>query len=208
MFRKKAQEQIMSVVIITGIIISLVGVAYLWGKPLIEKRTTIAEYSTIESFILNLNDKIIDIANSGSGKHSIDIPLGSIRAIAYNPSNLAGSNMLVFEHTISQPILLGSTVPVKTNNLEEVAMYGDSQPRIITMSVSPYNNQYIMNMTLHYRELDTNTIPRKGFLIQLVPVTSSGRKTIVVSFGGNQVIPGAAANRGDLVVTKINVELA
>lgn len=206
MFRKKAQTQAMSIVIITGIIISLVSVAYIWGKPLIEKRSTIAEFTSIENFILELNDKIIDIANSGSGRHVIEIPFGTIKAIEYKQDD-PNSNTLIFEHTIAQPIVLNATIPIKTNNLQEVATYGEAQPRMISMSVYPHDTAYIMNMKLHYRELDTNTLPRKGFLIKLVPVSDFGRKTITLSFGGNVVIPGGAANNGDLVVTNIDVEL-
>jgi hypothetical protein len=165
---KKAQEQVMSIVIITGIIVSLVGAAFFWGKPLIEKRTTIAEYTTIEDFVVNLNDKITDIANSGSGRHEIEIPMGALKAVAYNPENPSQGNMIFLEYPISQPILMGSTIPVKTNNMDEIATFGEAQPRMITMSVKPSGSAYLMNMTLHYRELDTATVPKKGFLIKLI----------------------------------------
>jgi hypothetical protein len=203
---KKAQTQVMSIVIITGIIISLVGVAYFWGKPLIEKRTTISEFNSVENFIVELNDKIISIANSGSGKYTIELPFGSIKAIAYNavdPKN----NSFIFEHVIAQPILINATVPIKTTSLEEPGIYGEAQPRIILMSVNSYESQHVMTINMHYRELDTNTIPRKGFLIRLVPVSDLGKKYVTVSFGGTETLSGAAVNRGDLIVTKINVEL-
>ena len=207
MLGKKAQSQVMSIVIITGIIISLVGVAYAWGKPLVEKRVTIAEYTTIENFILELNEKIIDIANSGSGKYTVEFPFGTMRAIGYDSDDISNTNMLIFEHSILQPIVLNATIPIKTNNLEDVATYGEAKPRKISMTIYPQGTAYRMEMNLHYRELDTNTIPRKGFLIVLNPVSDFGRKSITISFGGNELIAGAAANKGDLVKTKINVEL-
>ncbi len=207
MTEKKAQTQAMSLVIITGIIISLVSAAYIWGKPLIEKRTTIAEFDTLENFILELNDKIIDIANSGSGKYTIDIPFGSIKAIGYNSADPSKGNMLVFEHSITQPIVLGSTIPIKTTNLDENATYGQAQPRTITMTVQPDQSAYKMDIMLHYRELDTDTVPRKGFLIKLIPISDFGEHAITVSFGGTETLTGQAANKGDLLVTKINVEL-
>jgi hypothetical protein len=207
MFRKKAQTQAMSLVIITGIIISLVSAAYIWGKPLIEKRTTMSEFNTIQDFILELNDKIIDIANSGSGKYTIDIPFGSIRALPRNPTKPEMGNSLIFEHIITQPIVLNATIPIKTSSLRENATYGQAKPRMITMSVYPGDTAYDMQLNLHYRELDTNTVPRKGFLIELVPISDFGKKTVTVSFGSTETLTGRAANRGDLIITKIKVEL-
>ncbi|MFC2143859.1 hypothetical protein ACFLQO_00650 [Candidatus Aenigmatarchaeota archaeon] len=48
------QTQTLSLVLITGIVIAMIGMAYAWGMPLIQKRTTITEYSTAENFILEL----------------------------------------------------------------------------------------------------------------------------------------------------------
>jgi hypothetical protein len=207
MFGKKAQTQSMSIIIITGIIISLVSVSYMWGKPLIEKRSTVAEFTSIQNFILEIDDKITDIANSGSGKYTLELPFGTMRAIAYNPSDLSNSNMLIFEHDVLQPIVLNATIPIKTNNIEDVATYGEAKPRKISMTVNGQGEKYSMEMKLHYRELDTNTVPRKGFLIEIIPTANFARRSITISFAGTELVAGAAANKGDLVKTKINVEL-
>lgn len=201
MFGKKAQTQAMSVVLITGIVIGLVSVAYLWGKPLIEKRSTVAEFSSIESFILELDKKIVGIANSGSGSATLDLPFGVLRVDDTE-------NSLTFEHYVPQPIVLNATIPIKTSNMQSVAVYGEAQSRIITLEVDPFDGAYIMYVKMKYRELDKNTYPRKGYLIDLIPLTGvEGKNSITVSFGGSEVITGGAANDGDLILTKINVEL-
>ena len=141
----------MSIVMITGVVIALVGTAYLWGMPLIEKRTTVAEYSSLESFVLELNDKIIDIANSGSGEYQIDIPFGIVRVVGYDQVD-EDANSLIFEHMVPQPMILGDSIPVKTNNLQDYATYGEAQPRRITMSANPTDdgNAYLLRMKMNY----------------------------------------------------------
>ncbi len=201
----------MSIVVITGIVIALVSSAYIWGRPLIEKRTTIAEYSSLESFVLNLNDKIIDIANSGAGEYQLDIPFGIARVTGYDQVS-PDNNTITFEHAVPQPIIMGNSIPVKTNNLQEVATYGEAQPRIITLTAVPQeaDASYLLNMKMRYRELDTSTRPRKGFLIRLNQPPASaatGSESVTVSFDRNEIIPAAAANQGDLVVTYIDVRL-
>ena len=207
MIGKKAQSQAMSIVIITGIVIGLVSIAYLWGKPLIEKRSTVAEFSSIESFILELDKKIISIANSGSGSATINIPFGQVGVKGFDEIDSI-NNTFIFQHSIPQPIVLGAIIPIKTSNLQDVATYGEAQPRIITLEVQPLDDAFILDMKMKYRELDKNTYPRKGFLIALNPVSlSSGKQSVTVSFGGTEIITNGADNGGDLVKTNINVEL-
>jgi hypothetical protein len=107
---------------------------------------------------------------------------------------------------------MGNSIPVKTNSLQEVATYGEAQPRIITLTAVPQeaDASYLLNMKMRYRELDTSTRPRKGFLIRLNHPPASavvGSESVTVSFDRNEIIPAAAANQGDLVVTYIDVRL-
>ena len=61
---KGAMEAI-SVVLVTGVLIGVVGSIYFWGLPLIEKNKDISILENSEFFIKNLNDEIKNIANSG-----------------------------------------------------------------------------------------------------------------------------------------------
>ena len=202
MFGKKAQTEAMTIVIITGIVIALVGAAYLWGKPLIEKRSTAAEFSTMESFILELDNAIKDIANSGSGSKSLDLPFGQIRM---HPME----NALNYTHFTPQQMMNSTyAIPIKTANMQDSAIYGEAQPRIITLEVEPVDEVYEMLMKLRYRELVKNTYPRKGFIINLHQSgPPAGTRSVSVSFGGTEVVVSGASNGGDLIKTTVNVEL-
>ena len=72
----KGQETI-SIVLITGILLGLVGSVYLWGVPLIEKNTDVSRLESAEEFMNNLNEKIKNVATHG-GREQVRIPLGRV----------------------------------------------------------------------------------------------------------------------------------
>lgn len=202
---KKLQTEILSAVLIAGIVIGLVGVAYLWGKPLIEKRTTVAEYLKAKDFILELDKKITELSNTGSGEANLKIPTGSLRLIPWD-ANDPENNSLILELIVDQPMVMNESVPVATGTLGEVGIYGEAEPRVITLNVSSYQGKYLMRLVLHYRELDVES-PKKGYKIVLDGEKVTGKERISLSFDKNEIKPGEAANGGDLVLTHIKVDL-
>lgn len=204
----KAQTEIITLVLVSGIVIGLVGVTYIWGLPLISKRTTLADFLAAEDFVVKLNDKIVDIANSGSGQATLTIPKGTIKVIPYGSSD-PKNNSLVLEIPVSQPLILGNSVVLKTNVLGENATYGEAEPRVINLSSQVYGQEYKLIFTLHFRELDTRNEPLRGYLISVQQGTATGNSQIVVSYAGTELNPGGkkAMNGGNLVLTKIKVDL-
>ncbi len=198
------QTQTLSLVLITGIIIAMIGMAYAWGMPLIQKRTTITEYSTAENFILALDNKITDIANSGVGEATLDIPDGFVTVVGYD-ENDPNNNSVIFEFTTDQPMIINSSmVIIKTTSFGEVGTYGASEPRIITMTGEDAGTGHIIKIKLHYRELLSST---KGYKIALDPIKSTGTSSVKVSFDRNIVQSEAAANGGDLILTHIKLDV-
>jgi len=206
---RKAQAEVVTIVLISGIVIALVGVAYMWGVPLISKRTAVTDFLSAEDFAVKLSDKIVDIANSGSGEATLTIPKGVIRVIDFDPDDLRNpdKNSLVLETVVSQPLLLGNSVVLKTNVLGENATYGEAEPRIINLSSQSFGQEYKLIFKLHFRELDTRNQPLKGYLIALEEGTITGNSQVAVSYAGTEVKTGAAANLGNLVITKIKVDV-
>ncbi len=204
----KAQVQPITLILISGILITLVGAAYIWGVPVIQKRTTLADFTATTNFMLALNDKILDIANSGGGRHSVDIPKGFARVIPYDAAD-PNNNSIILEVIIDQPMLvLDQEIPIKTSSLQEVGTFGRNEPRILTVKEDRFTTQYKLTFKLHYIELDTTGGQPKGFKIALTSQdTSAGSEKATASFNKNIVQPGQAGNRGDLALTLIDVDV-
>ncbi len=73
----KGQSEVISVILMTGILIGVVGSVYFWGLPLIQKNKDIAIMENSEDFMRNLNTKIKFVANNG-GRDQIKMLLPGI----------------------------------------------------------------------------------------------------------------------------------
>ncbi len=204
----KAQTQVITIVLISGIVISLLGTAYMWGIPLITKRTSITEFLSAEDFVVKLDQKIIDISASESGETTLDMPDGLIRVYSYDALDPL-NNSLIFEFVTDQPLsTTNSNVILKTSILGDNATYGEAEPRIMSMSTGSYATGSKISLRLRYRELDTTTQPFRGYQISLVAGSISGTEQVILSYAGTEVNPGGkkAMNGGDLFLTKIKVD--
>jgi hypothetical protein len=202
----KLQVQAISMVIIAGIVLSLAGAAYFWGKPMIEKRSTMTDIATAKSFILQLDRHITDVAKGGGAK-SITIPQISGSSMLVNVTG----NEIVFRFFTSEAMIYtgedSMPVPVETYDEDPVGQYGGS-PRIITLEGETEDDRHQMTLRLKYRELDVNTPPKKGYKIVIVDGGKTGRSVVGVSYIGVETAPGEASNGGDLIKTRINVTLS
>ena len=62
---RKAQSQVLSIILISGILVAVIGATYMWGVPLIEKGRTSSDNEIAESFMLLLKEKVDDVAETG-----------------------------------------------------------------------------------------------------------------------------------------------
>ena len=181
---RKAQVQAISLLLITGIVLSLAGAAYFWGKPIIEKRSTITDIATAESFMLQLNDIIIDVARN-KGEKSLNIPSLASASLFVNESE----NGIAFRFLSNQPMLTiddkSVPVPIQSKHIEPNGTYGES-PRVITLESRAYETAFLMVIKLIYRELHTKAVPKMGYKIVMVSAGKTGNSKVSVSYDGTE----------------------
>lgn len=203
----KAQTEVVTMVLITGIVISLVGTAYLWGAPLINKRTSIIEVDTGKEFVERLDKTIVDIANSGTGERILDIPNGILTVYGNNTDD-PNNNSIVYDITTDQQMMFPGTVVFLSDTRDLVGVYGEVDPQIVTMTGVESNFIHGIQIKSHYRELDTEQAnPQKGFRIIINEDAGVllGDSKVTVSFNKVETLPSRASNGGDLIVTHVNV---
>ncbi len=197
---RKAQVQAISLVLITGIVMSLAGAAYFWGKPLIEKRSAITDIATAESFIMQLNGEILDVARN-RGEKALNIPAIPGAYLFVNESE----NGITFQFLSNQPMLaIGDKsvpIPIETEHIEPNGTYGES-PRIITLESKPYETQFLFTLKLTYRELHANVVPKKGYKIVVESGGKTGNDKVSVSYKGTKT-----ETVGDVEVLKTLIDV-
>jgi len=152
----KGQVQIVSIIMISGVVISLVGAALLWGIPLINKQTSATTFTTATQFVMDLNEEIIDTANTGAGGGSMNIPFGGMTIVPYDGS--ADSNEILYEISIAQPLALNNSViylggATFRDVVNLTGTLGESLPSIITFRLDPLGTGYVGTYSIKYREL-------------------------------------------------------
>ena len=199
---KKAQTQVVTLVLISGIVIALAGAAYMWGKPMMEKRATITQFTSAVHFMEDLDRKIVELARTcvtpGACEDSLTLPINGLISVD------SGRNTITYEFVITQPLITEGWIPLNTGNTGEVASYGET-PGIINMTGSRSGGAYKLKFELHYRELYNNE-QGKGYKIKLQG-KGTGTNKIFITYSGSETLPDQGWYGGDLLVSNIDVRV-
>ncbi len=201
---RKVQTQAITLVLISGVVISLVGFAYSWGRPMIDKRSVITQFTSSVRFMEDLDSKIVDMAgacsSAGACEESFDLPVpGLIRLDE-------PANTIIYEFQVNQP-LVDPEGEVLFNTMDNgtIARYGET-PGVISLRVKKETTgTYTLKFYLRYRELDSEE-PWRGYKIQMIKSgPDSGNNRIIISYDGSETQSEEAVNGGDLIISKIKV---
>lgn len=205
---RSGQVETIAIVLIAGMIISLAGAAYFWGKPMIEKRSTLADIANAKSFMVQLDKDVTEVAKSG-GTRTVSIPKISGSSLSVDTDE----NEIVFRFVTTQAMLDvgGGAIPIETFDNQTVGPYGGS-PRIIMLDAQKSGQQYLMTLRLRYRELNTKdeTTPR-GYKIVLEDGGNSAGGSpgaVSASFSRVDTESRSVSAGGELTKTIVRVTLS
>jgi len=193
--------QVLSIVLLTVVVMGLVGAAYMWAVPIIERNTGMTDYSVVERFILDFNDKVVDLANSGAGEYTLDIPTGLLRISGVDYVG-SGNNSIMFDfsanidmicnNTECSSITSGVEIPIETDNTSYLGTYGENKPRVITLTGEDSGSGKQLTMKIFYREL---TGVSHTYMIAICPDTGcdtsvNGTGRVMLQFDKRTEDPG------------------
>lgn len=211
----KAQSQVVTAVILGGIIIAGISSAYTWGLPLLRKAQDVdAVQGTLDS-MNTLEREIASIAQrGGSSQVSFNIREGSLRV---EPEN----NQIIYE-TITEAayVSTGDWVALNENDMQglEEAGLGDSygiQGRdkhgIILARAISQGDQFLTTIKLKFRELE-DTSTGTHFLFELENngnlEASEGQHSVIIQQGDEIVEETGSKTDGRLVKQKILIRVS
>ncbi|MFH1420432.1 MAG: hypothetical protein ABIG30_00515 [Candidatus Aenigmatarchaeota archaeon] len=196
----KGQQQVLSAIMLTGIMITVVGSVYFWGIPLVQKNQDINSLQNAESFMLMLNERIKFVANN-AGRDQVMINVPGILTFD------AEMQTLGFEIQTGGTIYAagGGLIPLsKTKvgvcNSKSEGIWGTDVPEVLCVkSIELGENSYKTTYNLGYREL---TKTAKSYKIKLAGESSSGGQdhTVVIDYMG-------ADDAGSLINTNVKITI-
>lgn len=207
----KGQQEALSAVLISGILIGVVGSVYFWGVPLIQKNKDISLLENSESFMRDLDTKIKSIANNG-GRDQIVIPVPGTASFDGQIITLSIETEGTIYSTNAQ-IPLGrsssSTLQIDLTDPSKPVQYGvwgvDDPVLYNVISRQLDKNKYKNDYTLEYVQL-RNSKTLKDFKINLAGSAASGGldKTIVIESQGDTT---ANVNGRNLISSNVKISI-
>ncbi len=174
----KGQQEVIAVILISGILIGVVGSVYLWGVPLIQKNKDIATLENSEKFVRSLNNKIKFIANNG-GRDQTRIDLPGIFRFTSNSNSIE----LVVD-TQGTIYATDAEIPLGKNAVcaAVTGVFGlDDPDTICVKSTKISEDSYKTTYTIKYLKL-INVDVGRNFLINLIGDTATGGEASTIIF--------------------------
>ncbi len=191
--KRSAQTQIITIVLITGIIIGTIGSTLYWGQPLIEKTKTTSELSQAVSLMKEVERAIDEVAASEESRVLLLNIKGDLKieGAIEDPENINNPlyrynndenpqypirNSITYTVEVGQAVSSADWIPldgnpsIRTNSTgyeEYIPGTTDNKPGVIMLKTEVSSEMYNAILKLGYREL-VNLKNGKGYVTQLV----------------------------------------
>lgn len=176
---RKGQSQVVTAVLLVLIMITLVGVTYFWGIPLIQKQKDVVTVSNMERFLKTLNNKIQLVAKNGGTQKvtGIDVP-GELEL-----KEEEDKFVLNFK-TTGHIIATGKDIYLVGDKRKET--YIGEESGVILVRSEKIDGKYDVTASLYYRNLTGSVVDGKEnkYIIDLIglgrgSLSGSGREITI-----------------------------
>jgi len=184
--------------------ISMVGVTYMWGMPLIEKQKSTVEVSNAERLMKELDRKIQSVIKNGGTEKigNIDIP-GTLTMV----DNGINDKFELKLETTGSDIAIGKEIYLKGDAEEET--YLGNEPSVLkVISKNVNDDNYEVTMTLYYRNVTGSENIYAIDIFGLGKESISGNNhNIIITEGESQSGPDEERDGKPVYISRVNVRL-
>ncbi len=195
----KGQQQALSVILITGILIGVVGSVYLWGLPLIQKNRDISVQQTSESFMKNMAERFKFVANHG-GRERLTMNMPG--TVVFDPSAKTVELTIETQGTTYETdtwIQLGKN-PCTLEN----GRWGYDDPETLCVKSTKVGDLYITVYRLNFVQLNTETLTSYKIDLSGFSATGGEGHAIIVQSAGTQTV---SENGRNIVKSTLSVSI-
>lgn len=211
----KAQTEVISALLIVGITVAAVSVAYLWGVPIVQKGQSTGQIQNAESLMNQIEKSVSEVVQNG-GQKSLLLNLQGALEISEEENMIKysiSSKKAGVARTEWVPLNEDETFGIAiTNQSDSIPVYGfDKDAVIIAKANAVGEDDYILNYGLVFREVDDlNT--REGRITNIAAAgnnkASGGNVKLMIKREPQEVSASPSKLGGKLVSTKILLSLS
>lgn len=193
---RKAQVEIISLVLVTGIAVTAIGVAMVWGIPLIQKSQVGPQLTAAENLLTNIENEIKEVAQIG-GQRSVQL------SIAGRLEIMQDDNSVSYDITTKWANVASDWVPMNDMNLAGVlgtsqngslGILGENSAGVIAARAVSSGTEWATTYKLVYRPLIDES--KKCYLVRLIAsgntVATAGAPYLKIVGGTTKTITSAS----------------
>lgn len=214
--QRTGQSQVVTAVILGGILIAGITAAYTWGVPILQKNQDIRNAQQSLDSLKQVSEAIADVARDG-GSRRAPVRLGE-GSIVVRPEN---ETIRYQAFTRGAYVSTEDWTPLNENDLQGVnastgevtdgyGIRGADKPGLLIGRAEPADEQYVTFYRVVFRKL-YNPDTGETFQIDLVSngnlQASGGERTVVFQREDQVVEAGAGVNGGPLYKTRILIRI-
>lgn len=202
----KGQQEALSAVLISGILIGVVGSVYFWGVPLIQKNKDISILESSEAFMRQLDEKIRSVANNGGRDHIVISMPGIVSFDGETIRLTIETQGTIYATDAEIPLGRNAVSTLTQSGGQFYGAWGVDDPVLFNVkSIKLGENSYKNEYTLTYIEL-RNSKSLRDFKIDLTGSGASGGqdKTIILESQGDTT---TTANGRTLVSSNVKITI-
>lgn len=224
---KKGQSEIISSVIIIVIAIGLVGTAYTWGMPLIQKRQDSALIDRTFNYFNDISSnslaKKIEFVASNGGEDTFSLDVNGLWILyPCRDADIGVGGCMSgydFENNSIQFSLYSRVSNIAVNqgwitlSSQEACPAGNaalgSKPYVVCVRADSFGGGYNITYRVQFRELEESASAQRGFKFELMPaisaLTTSTGKSLRITRGNvySQDVGGGKT----LIITEVKILL-
>ncbi len=207
----KGQVQVVSAILLVGILAAGIASAYLWGVPLLQKNQDVNGINIAISSLKELANEI-ETVSINKGSRTVEFKVdGFLRLDTENNSINYITNSKAAYVATTDWVALNEDDTQGTFILPEgYGLLGEDRPGVLLAKARLITNQYQNEFRLEFRELeDVNS--NKGQIISLEAVgdteKTGGKYRIVIKYEGEEIVPSASKTQGDLRKIRVSIQM-
>lgn len=193
-------QQVLTAVLLTGVILTVSSSAYFWGRSMLDKSQDQRNFEEMEKLIKDINRNIKQVSSRGGRREmEFDLPEGAELSLNEAPSTTQMDNITLSFTVEGKMMATDQDIAIVGSKGSEAPITQD--PDVITARSEGGGENYAVKFKLYYKNVTVENEPKKR-----IDLDSVGRKT-AMGETTSLIIEQGPTEDGEFTVNKVEVRI-
>ncbi len=199
-FEIRKGQQVLTAILLTGVILTVSFSAYFWGREILEKSRDQREFEEMERFMRDLNKNIKEVSVRG-GREEMSVDLPSDAELRINDATAPGTDNVTLSFGVQGKMMAtGQDFAIVGTKGSEARITED--PDVIVANSIGRRDHYSVEFRLYYKNVTVEGEPDNR-----IGIDSVGRNTAVNERVNMIIERGSTEEYNGFTVNKVEVRI-